>query len=147
MKSCYDFAHEFLKKYPFTMAWRIKSHAKVIDNHLGSDEEILYVIPGQYNETYAEIFNTYLLVFTNKRLILAKKRMLFGYFIKSITPDMYNDLSVNKGLFWGRVTFDTVKEVIVITNIDAKALSEIDVTINNIISKQKKEYTKEERHE
>lgn len=143
MKSCYDFAHEFLKKYPLTMAWRIKSHAKVIDNHLGSDEQILYVIPGQYNETHAEIFNTYLIAFTNKRIILAKKRIVFGYFIKSITPDMYNDLTVGKGIFWGKLTIDTIKEVITITNLDAKALPEIDITINKIVTNQKKEYSKE----
>ena len=31
-----------------------------------------------------------------------------------ITPDMYNDLTVNKAVFWGRIIIDTVKEVITI---------------------------------
>lgn len=143
MKTCYDFANSFMKKYPLTMAWRIKAHSKVIDNLIAPDEEILYVVPGQYNETAVELFNTYLLVFTNKRIILAKKRILFGYFFKSITPDMYNDLTVNKALFWGRIIIDTVKEVITITNIDAKALPEIDNNINEIITKQKKDFASE----
>lgn len=143
MKKCYDFAHDFMKKYPLTMAWRVKAHSNVVDSHLQIDEEILYVIPGQYNETVAELFNTYLLVFTNKRIILAKKRLLFGYFFKSITPDMYNDLTVNKAVFWGRVIIDTIKEVITITNVDAKALPEIDAKINEIVTKQKKEFAVE----
>lgn len=140
MNSAYDFLKAFMKKYPLTMAWRIKAHAKVVDEHLGADEKILYAFTGQNNESVVEIFNTYVVVFTNKRIAFAKKRMLFGYFFKSITPDMYNDLSVNKGLIWGNVTIDTVKEIIRMTNIDAKALPEIDQMINEIMINQKKEY-------
>ncbi len=140
MKSCYDFIKEFMKKYPLTMAWRVKAHSKVVDSHISSDEKILYAFPGQYNEGVFDFFNTYLVVFTNKRIILACKRVLFGYFYKSITPDMFNDLSVNKNIFWGRVIIDTIKEVINITNVDAKALPEIDKEVNDILIKQKKEY-------
>jgi len=140
MKSSYEFIKKFKKKYPKTLAWRLKAHASVVDSHIDDDEEILYAFAGQNNESVLEIFNTYVVVFTNKRIILAKKRMLFGYFFKSITPDMYNDLSVNKGLIWGRVIIDTVKEVIKMTNIDFLALPEIDNEINTIMLKQKKEY-------
>lgn len=140
MKNTYDFLKTFMKKYPLTMAWRIKAHAKVVDEHIGADEEILYAFAGQNNESVVEIFNTYVVVFTNKRIAFAKKRLLFGYFFKSITPDMYNDLSVNKSLIWGNVTIDTVKEVIRMTNIDAKALPEIDQRINEIMINQRKEY-------
>ena len=94
---------------------------------------------GQYNASFAEIFNTYVIVFTNKRIILARKRLFFGYFFKSITPDMYNDLSVVKRIIWGSIVIDTVKEVITITNIDAKALPEIDRSINDIMIAQRKE--------
>lgn len=140
MKTTYDFVKSFMKKYPLTMAWRVKAHAKVVDEHIGDDEKILYAFAGQNNESVVEIFNTYVVVFTNKRIALAKKRVVFGYFFKSITPDMYNDLSVNKGLIWGNVIIDTVKEVIRLTNIDAKALPEIDRTINEIMINQRKEY-------
>lgn len=140
MKNTYDFLKTFMKKYPLTMAWRIKAHAKVVDEHISADEKILYAFAGQNNESVVEIFNTYVVVFTNKRIAFAKKRLLFGYFFKSITPDMYNDLSVNKGLIWGNVTIDTVKEVIRMTNIDAKALPEIDQRINEIMINQRKEY-------
>ena len=139
MNRCYEIVKEFMRKYPLTMAWRIKAHSKVVESHLCNDEEILYAFPGQYNIGVFDFFNTYLIVFTSKRIILASKRVLFGYFYKSITPDMYNDLTVNKNIFWGRVIIDTIKEVINITNIDAKALPEIDKEVNAIVLKQKKE--------
>ena len=56
---------------------------------------------------------------------------------------MYNDLTVSKGLIWGKVVVDTIKEVIVITNIDAKALDEIETNITEIMIKNKKEYIKD----
>ena len=56
---------------------------------------------------------------------------------------MYNDLTVSKGLIWGKVVVDTIKEVILITNIDAKALDEIETNITEIMIKNKKEYIKD----
>ena len=130
---------EFIKKYPMTIAWRIKRHCKVIDNHLNDGEDILYMFAGQKNEGFTNIFNTYVVVFTNKRIILGTKRVLFGYFFKSITPDMYNDLTVSRGLFWGNIIIDTIKEVITISNIDVRALDEIETNITEIVIRQKKE--------
>ena len=75
--------------------------------------------------------------------MIATDRVLFGYFFRSITPDMYNDLTVSKGLIWGKVVVDTIKEVIMITNIDAKALDEIETNITEIMIKCKKEYIKD----
>ena len=141
----YVMVHEFLKKYPFTIAWRIKQHCKIIDKHLNPDEKILYAFAGQKNDRSADIFNTYVIALTDKRIMLATKRVVFGYFFKSITPDLYNDLTVGKGLLFGRVEIDTIKEVITITNIDPKALSEIETNITEIIIKQKKEYAKREK--
>lgn len=122
-----------------TIAWRVRQHCKVIDKHLNPNEEILYIFAGQKNDRAIEIFNTYVVVFTNKRIILSTKRVLFGYFFKSITPDMYNDLTVHRGLIWGGIILDTVKEVITITNIDIRALDEIETNITEIMLNQKKE--------
>ena len=72
--------------------------------------------------------------------MVATKRVVFGYFLKSITPDMYNDLTIGKGIIWGRVVIDTIKEVITITNIDARALDEVETSITEIMIKVKKEY-------
>ena len=37
---------------------------------------------------------------------------------------MFNDLKINSGLIWGKVRIDTIKEHIVLSNIDKKALIE-----------------------
>lgn len=139
MNNSYSILKKFTKKYPMTIAWRTKSHCKIIDKHLNPDEKILYMFTGQKNENFVDILNTYVVVFTNKRIILATKRVVFGYFFKSITPDMYNDLTVHRGLIWGSIIIDTIKEVITISNIDVKALDEIETNITEIILKQKKE--------
>lgn len=147
MNNCYNLASKFMKKYPMTVAWRVKQHCKVIDKHLNPGEEILYVFAGQKNDRTVDLFNSCVIVLTNKRIMVATKRVLFGYFLTSITPDMYNDLTVSKRIFWGAVVIDTVKEVITISNIDSKALSEIETNITEIMIKNKKEYLAEKSTE
>ena len=146
MNGSYSKIRSFLRKYPFTIAWRVRQHCKIIDKHLNVDEKILYMFAGQKNDRSVDIFNTYVVAFTDKRIMVATKRVLFGYFFKSITPDMYNDLTIHKGLLFGRVVIDTIKEVIVITNIDPKALSEIETNITEIMLKQKKNFVKKEKN-
>ena len=138
MKSSYSILKGFMRRFPMTIAWRCKRHCKVIDKHLNPNEKILYMFAGQKNDSSINIFNTYVIVFTNKRIIVATKRVLFGYFFKSITPDMYNDLTVHRGLIWGRIILDTVKEVITLTNIDVGALDEIETNITEIMLIHKK---------
>ena len=140
MNSSYSYVKDFMKKYPMTIAWRVKQHCKVIDKHLNEGEEVLYIFAGQKNDSYVNIMNTYVIALTNKRIILATKRVLFGYFFKSITPDMYNDLTIHRGLIWGSISLDTVKEVITITNLDIKSLDDIETNITEIMIKHKKEY-------
>lgn len=147
MSVSYDKLLKFMRKYPFTIAWRIRKHCGIIDKHLNSGEKILYIFAGQKNDRSGDIFNTYVVAFTNKRIMVGTKRVLFGYFFKSITPDMYNDLTIHKGLLFGRVVIDTIKEVIIITNIDPKALSEIESNITEIMIKQKKELVVEKKKE
>ena len=145
MGNSYVLVSKFMRKYPFTIAWRLRQHARIIDKHLNPGEKILYVFAGQKNDRAIDIFNTNIVAFTDKRIMVATKRLIFGYFFKTITPDMYNDLSVNKGVIFGSVTLDTIKEVITITNIDPKALSEIETNITEIMIKQKKEFPKREQ--
>lgn len=140
MGNSYSLVKKFINKFPMTIAWRNKQHCKVIDKHLNTGEEILYVFAGQKNDSFINIFNTYVIAFTNKRIILATKRVLFGYFFKSITPDMYNDLTVHRGLIWGSIILDTVKEVITITNLDINALDDIETNVTEIMLKHKKEF-------
>ena len=143
MKS-YELAKKFMNKYSMTVAWRVKNHCKIIDKHLNPGEEILYVFAGQKNDSMLDLFHTCVIAFTNKRIMIATDRVLFGYFFRSITPDMYNDLTVSKGIIWGKVVIDTIKEVITITNVDAKALDEVETNITEIMIKNKKSYNNKE---
>ena len=43
MGNSYTLASRFTKKYPMSIAWRVKRHCKVLDKHLNPGEEILYV--------------------------------------------------------------------------------------------------------
>ena len=146
MKS-YILAKKFMNKYSMTIAWRLKNHCKIIDKHLNPGEEILYVFAGQKNDSMLDLFHTCVLAFTNKRIMIATDRVLFGYFFRSITPDMYNDLTVSKGIIWGKVVIDTIKEVITITNVDAKALDEVETNITEIMIKNKKSYNNKKNTE
>lgn len=143
----YILAKKFMNKYSMTIAWRLKNHCKIIDKHLNPGEEILYVFAGQKNDSMLDLFHTCVLAFTNKRIMIATDRVLFGYFFRSITPDMYNDLTVSKGIIWGKVVIDTIKEVITITNVDAKALDEVETNITEIMIKNKKSYNNKKNTE
>ena len=140
MSKTYSLAKEFVKKYPMTIAWRVKSHCKVIDKHLNPGEEVLYVFFGQKNKSSFEIFNTNIVVLTNKRLLFATKRVVFGYYYTAVTPDMFNDISIRANMIWGRVLIDTVKEVISLSNIDKAALDEIETKISEYMMIEKKRY-------
>ena len=135
--SVYELARTFKRKYKASVAWRIKKHCKVVEKHLNPDEEVLYVFPAQKNEAWYDIYTTAVLVMTNKRLIIGRKRLLFGYFLDVITPDMFNDMNVYAGLLWGRVNIDTIKEVVVLTNISKRALPEIETNITTYMMKAK----------
>lgn len=138
MNITYELAQNFKKKYPKTVAWRLKSHSKIIDMHLSDNEEILYLFLGQKNQHPLDFVNTYIIAITNKRIMLATKRLVFGYFLISITPDMYNDITIKKGLIWGNIIIDTVKEKVYLSDIDPKALPEIENRITDIMRETKK---------
>ncbi len=136
----YEKLIEYINTYPGGIAWRIKKHCKVIEEHLNPEEEILFIFTGQKTLSLFDIFSTCVVAITNKRLIVAKKRVLWGYSFISITPDMYNDLTVREGVIWGRVTIDTVKEVITISKLSKKALSKIETEITEYMIREKQKY-------
>ena len=140
MNQIYEYARAFKKRYPFTIAWRIKAHAKVAQKHLNPGEQVLYVFTAQKNDNPIDIITTYVCVLTNRRLMLAHKRMVFGYFFTSITPDLFNDLKVNMGFMWGKVYIDTVKEVVPLSNIQKGALNEIETNVTSYMMEEKKNY-------
>ena len=138
--SVYQNAKRFKKKFPLTIAWRLKANSAIIEKHLNPDEEVKYIFVGQKNNNFYDLFTTGVVALTNKRILVGRKRVVFGYALDSIMPYMYNDLNIRAGLIWGKVVIDTVKEEIVFSNVDKSALSEIETNISESMIALKKQY-------
>lgn len=138
--SCYEKIKEFKKNYPGTVAWRLKENAEVVEKHLNPGEEIIFAFAAQKNESFLDFFTTAAVVLTNKRILIGQKRVLFGYSLNSITPDLFNDMQIFRGLLWGKLTIDTVKETVVLTNLSKKSLIEIETVISEFMMEEKKKY-------
>ena len=134
----YKLVCRFKRKYPMTISFFMKRHSIVANSIIDKDEKIIYAFCGQKNDTNGMIFDTCVAVVTNKRLIIGQKRLLWGYQITTITPELFNDLKISAGLLWGKVEIDTIKEVIFISNLDKKSLDEIETNVNQIMLKGKK---------
>ena len=135
----YAKASEFLKRNPGTIAWRLKQHCKVAGEHINDDEKILYAFAAQKGPSVFDIISTHVVVVTNKRLVVAQKRLFFGYLYYSITPDMFNDFTIKMGLIWGNAIIDTVKETVVLSNLSSSALGEVETVLTKYIMQKKRE--------
>lgn len=141
MKSAYQYALEFKRRHPFTVGWRISQNAKVVDQHVNPDEQILYAFIAQKNNSsFFNIISSAVVAVTNKRILIGRKRVVIGYFLDSITPDLFNDLKVRSGVLWGKIYIDTVKEFIALSHISKDALDEIETNISSYMMEEKKEY-------
>ena len=143
----YEQLKQFKAKYPMTVSCRLKQHAKIIEKHLNPGEEVQYAFAAQKNNNPLDVITTYAVVLTNKRILLGQKRLLFGYFFTAITPDMFNDLTVKMGIIWGKVIIDTIKEEVVLSNIQRGALDEIETNITEYMMKEKQKYKLNEQKE
>lgn len=144
MTKVYDKLKSFKSKYPSTVAWRLKAHSKVIERHLNPGEEVNYAFAAQRGFSSFDIFSTFAVVLTNKRILLAQKRVLFGYTYLAVTPDMFNDLTVSTGIIWGKVHIDTVKETVTLSNISKAAVDEIETEITEYMMEEKQKYARKE---
>lgn len=145
MSEVYKRVKEFKQKYPMTVAWRLKLNSKVIERHLNPDEYVTYAFVAQKSASSLDVFSTAVVALTNKRILIGRKRLVFGYFLNSITPDMFNDLKVMSSMIWGKIYIDTVKEFITLSNIDKGALDEIETAITSYMMEAKKLYPKNEK--
>ena len=140
MASTYELVKDFKKKYPNTISWRLKKHCAIIDQNLNPNEKVLFAFAAQNNSSHDAIFDTAVLALTTDRLMIAQDRILVGYKLNTITPDLYNDMQVSAGIIWGTVTIDTMKETIIFSNISKKALSEIQINISSFMIEDKKKF-------
>lgn len=141
-RDVYQECLKFKRKYPFTVAWRLKEHSSVIQRHLNDDEVILYTFCGQYNAEWYEMLFSAVFVFTNKRMLIGRKRFLGQYFFSSITPDMLNDFEVMGNILWGSVEIDTIKEHFIISNLSKRSLPEIEDAISKYLMNEKLKFLK-----
>lgn len=139
----YEKVKQFKNKYPLTLSWRLKAHSKIVNLHLNPEEEVRYAFAAQKNDNPLDIITTCVVVLTNKRIIIGQKRLVFGYFFTAITPDMFNDLTVNMGIIWGKIYIDTIKEVVKLSNIQREALPEIETSITEYMMEEKQKYAQQ----
>jgi len=141
MKTVYDYVCEFNEKYPGSVTWwRNKKHSSIIQRHLNPGEEVTFAFAAQKNDSPFDFFFTHVLALTNKRILIGRKRVFSGYFLTSVTPDLFNDLEIYRGLIWGTVKIDTVKELIVFSDISNKGLNEIETKVSEFMMREKKKY-------
>ena len=146
-KSVYKMVLRFKEKYPMTIGWRLRQNSEIVQMHLNPGEEVKYAFIAQKNDNPFNIFGSAVVALTNKRILIGRKRVLIGYFLNSITPDMYNDLKVSSGIIWGKVYIDTIKEFVTLSNIGIDALTEIETEITEYMMEAKKKYGLKENKE
>ena len=142
MKSIYSMVREFKSKYSKCIAFRLAEHSKVIEEHLYEGEKVNYVFCGQKSESFFSLFNSCVVAIIDQRLGVGQKRILWGFFFTSVTPDLYNDLKVIKNLIWSDIFIDTVSEKVYISNLDPKSAVEISKHITKFMMEEKKKYGK-----
>jgi len=140
MGAVYDSIKEFKKRHTNTVMWRVKQHSKIIEKHINPGEKILYAFAGQLNDNPLNVYCTCAVALTSKRLLIAQKNILFGYTLSSITPDLFNDMQVKSGIIWGKITIDTAKEVVILTNLSKSSLDEIETNITEFMMEEKQKY-------
>ena len=138
----YRQARKFRRKHPLTIAFRLKAHSKILAKHLNNGEKIRFVFAAQKGPSSYDIVSTYVIAITDKRIMIARKRLLFGYFFLAITPELFNDIKVKMGLIWAKIEIDTVKEFIVLSNIQSSAAAEIETAITQYVMKEKRRMKK-----
>ncbi len=148
MNDVYKHVLLYKKKFPGGVTWwRLKKHSEIVAQHLNPGEKVMYAFAGQKNDKFYDLTSTCVVALTNKRIMIGQKRVVWGYFFSTITPDLYNDMQVYQGLIWGKITIDTVKEEVVISNLAKDSLREIETQITEFMMKEKKKYSKKEIEE
>jgi hypothetical protein len=141
MGKVYEQVRMFKAKYPHTITWfRLRKHAAVVEKHLNPDEEPIYTFAGQKDGNPLSIFNTCVVCLTNKRIIIGQDSIVVDYTLNSITPELFNDMQVYSGVLFGKVTIDTIKETIEISNLDKRSLAEIESSVTSFMLAEKKKF-------
>ena len=92
----YEKVENFKSKHPGMIAFRLREHSELVEKNLKSDEKVLYAFCGLLStptitngESSNALHGTAVVAFTNKRIIIGHKGLLFGHKIKSIDYKKY----------------------------------------------------------
>ena len=58
MNKTYECLKKFKSQYPLTIAWRLKSHSKVIEKYLNPGETVNFVFAAQKGSSSFDIFSS-----------------------------------------------------------------------------------------
>lgn len=140
-KTIYEEARDFRKRYPLTIAFRLKANSAVVQKHLDAGETPLYTFVGQKRKDHMGRNQTAVVTITDKRILIGRSKLFhFGYTLNVITPDMFNDLRVECGPIFGSVILDTIKEKVIITHLDRRSLDDIENHVSGTMMNLKKQY-------
>lgn len=93
----------------FNAKWRLK-HFQIVENQLNNDEEVLVAFIGIRNYvSLTKHEGNWAYAVTNKRIIIGQKGLI-GEKVDVISLRDLNDISFKKGVIYGVLTFDTIKE-------------------------------------
>lgn len=93
----------------FSKDWGIK-HFKIIENALSKGETVLLPFIGLHNYVSATKHdNNFAFAVTNRRILIAQAKIM-GQTFQTISLDNVNDITLNKGMVFGILTVDTIKE-------------------------------------
>ncbi len=145
MSKVEELVEKYRKKFPGTVCFRWRKHSQVVQNYVNPSEEVLYAFCGQKNDRWYDFFTSCVVVLTNKRILIGQKRVVFGSFYTQVTPDMYNDLKIYEGLFWGKINIDTIKEHIIISNLSKASLDEIETHVSELMMREKQKYPEQNK--
>ena len=128
MKKVYEKVKEFKEKYPGTIAFRLREHSDVAEDNLIDGEEVQYAFCGTDAAKKSRV-----VALTDRRVIVARKELIYGSYCWSINRDQICSVSVSNGLLWSRVSIKTLTETFAyIDLIEPTALNEIQ---NNLTGK------------
>lgn len=144
MKSVYELASEFRKKYPRTIAWRLQKHSEIVEKHLHEGEKVVYAFCGQKNYSSFMVNRSCVVAITTERLMIGQKRLLWGYRFTTITPDVYNDFKVINNIIWSDILIDTLDEEVYLSNMDPEGAIDAQKHITKFMMEEKKKYAKKD---
>ena len=132
-REMYDYCKEHNFGRGFTERSALK-HFEIIQNNLQPDETIEMVFIGLHNyEGIAKHDNNFAYAITNKRILMAQKRVI-GMAFQSVSLKNINDITFTTGVAFGVITFDTIKECFNVA-VDKSAAVSINNELHDVIER------------